>query len=224
LHICLFDIDGTLIASGGAGKAALEAALAAEFGIARIHDTFSLSGRTDRAILTELIGLFDLDPSPDTARRLIEAYLRHLPTHLSTLEGRVLPGIRPLLDHLRGRDDVAVGLLTGNTRAGARMKLSHFALWDYFSFGGYGDDHLDRDDVAREALCRAHECLDGRVSNDRVWVIGDTPLDIRCARAIGARVVAVATGWHAAEELAGHAPDLLLPDLADALPFLNHLC
>jgi phosphoglycolate phosphatase-like HAD superfamily hydrolase len=220
MHVCLFDIDGTLIASGGAGKAALEAALADEFGITQLIEKLQLSGRTDRAIVADLFRMHVIDDTPGNRERLVAAYLRHLPASLRRCSGRVLPGIAPLLQQLAGRGDVAVGLLTGNLRAGARVKLGHFGLFDYFAFGGYGDDHLDRDDVARAALAEVRRRLNGTVDLGRLWVVGDTPLDIACARAIGARVAAVATGWHSREELAGHAPDLLLPDLADPTPLL----
>jgi phosphoglycolate phosphatase-like HAD superfamily hydrolase len=221
MHICLFDIDGTLIASGGAGKAALEAALANEFGIHRISDQLSLSGRTDRAILRDLFRLHAIEDTPGHCRRLFDAYLANLPRCLATSPGRVLPGIAALLARLHDRDDVALGLLTGNIRAGARAKLGHYRLNTYFAFGGYGDDHFDRDDVAREALAEVHQRYKDVARPERIWVIGDTPLDIRCARAIGARAVAVCTGWHRRDELADHAPDLLLDDLADAAPLLD---
>lgn len=221
MHICLFDIDGTLISSGGAGKAALEDALASEFGLTEPIEKMSFSGRTDRAIVKDLLALNGLPDMPELYQRLMAAYLRHLPARLESLQGKILPGIRPLLEELARRDTVAVGLLTGNIRAGARVKLGHFGLYDFFAFGGFGDQHLDRDDVAREALAEARQRYDGRVRNDRVWVIGDTPLDVRCARAIGARVVAVATGWHTVEELAAHRPDLLLTDLSDPTPLLS---
>jgi phosphoglycolate phosphatase-like HAD superfamily hydrolase len=223
MHVCLFDIDGTLIASGGAGKAALEAGLIEEFGIDRITDKLELSGRTDRAICRDLFRYHVLDETPENWRRLIAAYLRHLPACLASKGGRVLPGIAMLLAGLKGRDDVLVGLLTGNVRAGAEAKLGYFGLYEHFAFGGFGDDHFDRDDVAREALAAVHRHGNGRASADRIWVIGDTPLDVRCARAIGARAVAVATGWHPAEELAACEPDLLLSDLSDAGPLLERL-
>jgi phosphoglycolate phosphatase-like HAD superfamily hydrolase len=108
-----------------------------------------------------------------------------------------------------------VGLLTGNVRAGAEKKLGFFELFDHFAFGGFGDRHFDRDDVAREALDVVRERCGPNVSCDRIWVIGDTPLDVQCARAIGARVIAVATGLHSVEELAPSKPDLLLPNLSD---------
>lgn len=220
MHICLFDIDGTLLASGGAGRAAMELALATEFGIAEVRRV-EYSGRTDRAIGRDLFHTHGLEDTPDRWQRLVAAYLRNLPHCLNQYQGRVLPGIATLLEQLRMRDDVAIGLLTGNIRDGARLKLGHYRLYEYFAFGGFGDHHWDRDDVAREALAEAHGRHRDRLHLDRVWVIGDTPLDVRCARAIGARVAAVATGWHSLEELAAAKPDLLLPDLADPTPLLE---
>jgi phosphoglycolate phosphatase len=218
MHVCLFDIDGTLIASGGAGKAALEAALNEEFGVPHVLENLQLSGRTDRAIMTDLFRTCVIDDTPENHARLCAAYLRHLPHFLPA--GRVLPGIAELLTHLAARADVVIGLLTGNVRAGAKAKLGFFGLHHYFAFGGYGDRHLDRDDVAREALAEVHRRFNGAVSAERIWVIGDTPLDIRCARSIGARAVAVATGWHSLADLAEHDPDLLLTNLADPAPLL----
>ena len=222
-HVCLFDIDGTLIHSGGAGKSALEAALTSEFGIDGLSDAIDLRGRTDQAIVAELIRCHALHDCADTSRRLLEAYLGHLPAHLKQRGGCVLPGIVELLAELRQRSDVALGLLTGNIRAGARIKLGHFGLFDHFAFGGFGDHHLDRDDVAREALAEVKARFNGTVAAEYIWVIGDTPLDIRCARAIGARAVAVVTGWHTREELEAHAPDLLFADLRDSAIFLRQL-
>src|SRR5262249_8462247 len=116
-----------------------------------------------------------------------------------------------------------LGLLTGNIRAGAQAKLGHFGLDHYFGFGGFGDHHLDRDDVAREAYDAVHRNHNGSVVRERIWVIGDTPLDIRCARTIGVRVAAVATGWHSLAELEAEGPDLLFADLADPEPLLKEL-
>lgn len=223
MRICLFDIDGTLISSGGAGKTALEMALASEFGINQLIERLQLSGRTDRAITRDIFHMHGLEDTPTNWERMVQGYLRHLPVSLNRSAGRVLPGVAELLGRLRERGDVALGLLTGNTRYGARVKLGHFGLDGYFAFGGYGDEHLDRDDVAREALNEAQRRHGERVTLEQVWVIGDTPLDIRCARSIGVRVAAVATGWHDTKELAQHAPDLLLMDLSDPEPFLAQL-
>jgi phosphoglycolate phosphatase-like HAD superfamily hydrolase len=215
----LFDIDGTLVRTGGAGKDAMEAALRAAFGVADIRDTVGYSGRTDRAIATDLLAAHAIDPTPANVTALQEAYLGHLPHSLSRRGGEVCPGVGELLAALRGT--TPVGLLTGNVRAGARHKLGHFGLWDYFPFGGFGDDHLDRDDVARAALAALRRHAGRPVDPADVWVVGDTPLDVRCARAIGARAVAVATGWHSPGELAGCRPDVLLADLSGGIPGLT---
>jgi phosphoglycolate phosphatase-like HAD superfamily hydrolase len=220
MHVCLFDIDGTLLSSGGAGKAAIEAALCEEFDV-ELRGHVPYSGRTDRAIARDLFRMHDIDESPENWQRLLTGYLQRLPACLDNHCGRLLPGIAGLLDRLRQRDEVALGLLTGNVRAGARAKLGHFGVFDFFAFGGFGDHHFDRDDVAREALAAVHDHLNGRVVLDRVWVIGDTPLDVSCARAIGARVAAVATGLHSLDDLQAARPDLVLADLSDPAPLLD---
>jgi phosphoglycolate phosphatase len=218
--ICLFDIDGTLLSSGGAGKAALESAFSAEFRVPLAHYV-PYVGRTDRAIIRDLLRLHGFDDSPHHTRRLLDCYLSRLPDSLHANDGRVLPGIHRLLDRLRTSAGFHLGLLTGNVRAGARAKLSHYGLFEHFAFGGFGDDHFDRDDVAREALATARQHVGDGVPAERIWVIGDTPLDVRCARAIGARAVAVTTGWHNRQELLACGPDLLLDDLSDAAILLE---
>ena len=219
---CLFDIDGTLLASGGAGKAALEAAFTEVFRIA-LRTEIPYSGRTDRAIARDLLHQHGVEPSLTNAQTLLAAYLERLPDSLNRHNGRVLPGILSLLQSLRERSDVSLGLLTGNVRAGARVKLGHYGLFEHFAFGGFGDEHFDRDDVAREALAAIHTHVGTHVRPERIWVIGDTPLDVKCARAIGARVAAVATGVHTYEQLLETSPDLTLRDLSDPSPFLDLL-
>jgi len=167
MYVCLFDIDGTLISSGGAGKVALEAALADEFGITGLIEKLELSGRTDRAIIRDLFRMHVIDETPDNLRRLTAAYLRRLHECLERNNGRVLPGVKDLLVQLCTRKDVLVGLLTGNVRAGARVKLGHFGLFDHFAVGGYGDYHFDRDDVAREALTEVKRILNGTADPNR---------------------------------------------------------
>jgi phosphoglycolate phosphatase-like HAD superfamily hydrolase len=223
MHVCLFDIDGTIMASGGAGKAALEEAFLAEFSPASLIDGIEFSGRTDRAIARDFFRVHDVAETPENWERLRTAYLRRLPASLAARQGRVLPGITALLDQLSDTGDVIVGLLTGNLRAGARIKLSHHGLADRFSFGAFGDEHFDRDSVAREAWESIRLRLSDRAMCDRVWVIGDTTLDVACARAIGARAVAVATGSHTYDELAAASPDLLFADLSDARELLGRL-
>jgi phosphoglycolate phosphatase-like HAD superfamily hydrolase len=220
MHVCLFDVDGTLISSGGAGKAALELALLAEFGVNHNIEKVQLSGRTDRAIVSDLFRFHDIEETPAVRQRFFDAYLARLPVYMARMKGQVLPGIASFLEHLSAQDEVAVGLLTGNVRAGARLKLGHYQLWHHFAFGGFGDHHHERNDVAREALAEIHARFDGTVPAERVWVIGDTPFDVQCARCIGARALAVATGWHSLEELTACQPDLAVADLSNPGPLL----
>jgi phosphoglycolate phosphatase-like HAD superfamily hydrolase len=221
MHVCLFDIDGTLLSSGGAGKAAMEAAVTSAFATPASARDIPFSGRTDRAIARDLFRVHDIEDSDANWRRFLTAYLNHLPGCLDSHQGKVLPGIASLLELLAARTNMAVGLLTGNVRDGARLKLGHYGLFHHFRFGAYGDEHLQRDDVARDAVRVIQGLRNGAaVDLERVWVIGDTPLDVRCARCIGARVLAVATGWHSLEVLESEKPDLLLADLADPAPLL----
>ncbi|MCI0685001.1 MAG: haloacid dehalogenase-like hydrolase [Gemmataceae bacterium] len=218
--ICLFDIDGTLLASGGAGKAALESALTEDFQV-ELRVKVPYSGRTDRAIVRDLLHVHDIDETPEVRTRLFDGYLRRLPGCLRRHRGRILPGIDNLLAHLTARNHCALGLLTGNVRAGAKAKLGHFGLAGHFRFGGFGDHHFDRDDVAREALASVRKEIDADVNPENIWVIGDTPLDVRCARAIGAKVAAVATGVHPFDELVEAKPDVAVRDLSDPSPLLE---
>jgi phosphoglycolate phosphatase len=223
MQICLFDIDGTLLRSGGAGKAAMETVLQEMFQVPLAAEQVSYSGRTDRAIGRDLFRVHGIEMNEANWRRFIDAYLIRLPAYLASMGGVVCPGIAELLDELDKWPDIEVGLLTGNLRAGAQVKLGHFGLHERFLFGGFGDQHWERDDVAHEAVEAIRSHFGRPVEAERIWVIGDTPLDIQCARAIGAKAVAVATGWDTAEMLAAAGPDLLLNDLSDPTPFLRQL-
>ena len=220
MNVLLFDIDGTLIDAGGAGQAAMEAALAYEFQTVQPVTGISTAGRTDRAIGMDLFRFHGVEVNEAHWNRYLSSYFRLLPDSLQSKSGVVLPGVSSLLDRLSRRDDVLLGLLTGNFATGAQLKLSHYGLDSHFPLGGYGDDHLDRDDVAREAL-RVVNALHPTVSSNRIWVIGDTPSDIRCARAIGAQVLAVGTGMFSTIELESHRPDVLLSDLSQPEAWLK---
>jgi phosphoglycolate phosphatase-like HAD superfamily hydrolase len=214
MRVLLFDIDGTLIRSGGAGKAAMEAGLQAAFGVKELHDRVPYSGRTDWSIGGDLLTTHGIEPTETNVQKLHEAYLAFLPQKLQELHGEVLPGVDEALR--RERRGAVVGLLTGNIRQGAQIKLSHFGLWQHFAFGGFADGLFDRDDVARRAMVEAQAHVGHAIKPEDVWVIGDTPLDVQCARAIGARAVVVATGWHPHAELVASNPDHLLPDFTHA--------
>lgn len=214
--ICLFDIDGTLLRSSGAGRLAMDAALEAVFGVREPIKQDSISGRTDRSIATDQFGMHGIADTQQNFETFITAYLERLPDSMRRNQGTLLPGIERLIGELLGRSDVALGLLTGNVQRGARIKLGHCGIAEHFAFGAYGDLHHSRDDVAREALSQVRQRFGDAPALDDIWVLGDTPWDVRCAKAIGARSVAVATGIFSMEQLATEQPDLVVPDFADA--------
>ena len=222
MRVLLFDIDGTLIDAGGAGQAAMEKAVAIEFGETRPVKDIPAAGRTDRAIGRDLFEYYSIPATDENWNRYLDTYFSLLPESLQSKPGSVLPGVQPLIHGLSQRDDVFLGLLTGNFAQGAHLKLQHYGLHHHFRTGGYGDWHLNRDDVARDALNSVREHLPD-VQSEQIWVIGDTPADVQCGRAIGARVLAVATGIFSAEQLAPHSPDLLLDDLTDVAEWLGQL-
>jgi phosphoglycolate phosphatase len=217
--LLLWDIDGTLIASGGAGMHALQIGLRTGLGVDGSLADIDFAGRTDRWIARRIFEKFSLPHNEENFTRLIDGYIAALPAALANPRARVLPGVREILAAAAARDDVAQGLLTGNLRRGAQTKLGHHGLWDYFPFGGFADDAELRNEISPHALRRAHEHAAVTFHPDRVWVIGDTPHDIECGRIIGARTLAVATGSHTCEQLASHRPDAVLPDLADTAGF-----
>lgn len=225
MHICLFDIDGTLLNTGGAGQAAMEDAIREHLQTSDSPQGIAYAGRTDRAIIDDIFRYFQADLTSESRDEFIATYLRHLPAHMEQRPGLILPGVAEMLAHLHARDDVIIGLLTGNLLEGARLKLSHYGLHDYFDFevGAFGDHHFERDDVARAAW-RAVEERHGiaqPLSTSKLWVIGDTPADVQCGRAIGARVLAVATGIYSKDQLAQTGPDRLVEDFGDAEAILS---
>lgn len=223
MHVCLFDIDGTMLHTGGAGKVAMEMAIQELLSDGRPIEGISTAGRTDRSIASDLFEFYNKPFNEESLQQFHDTYLQRLPAVLADLEGEVLPGVVEILETLTGRDDVLVGLLTGNFREGAKHKLSRFDINHYFSFGGFGDLHHHRDDVAREALAEIEQRVEGDVDTSKVWVIGDTPADVQCGRAIGANVVAVATGIYTREQLQPTDPDCLWDDLSDTNAFYELL-
>lgn len=223
MHVCLFDIDGTLLNSHGAGRAAMEQTLLREFDCSRPVHGIPTAGRTDRAITRDLFDFYGIEQSDENRRRFHSTYTRQLESALEEVGGVILPGIAELLEQLSLRDDVLLGLLTGNFQRGAEIKLRHFGLQDYFRFGGFGDHHEHRDDVARSVLQLIPEAL-GTVDHvARVWVIGDTPADVQCGRAIDACCVAVATGVIDRDELLRTCPDHFFDDLSQPHRFIEQL-
>ncbi len=213
VRLLLFDIDGTLILSGGAGRSAMAEVFAEEFGLPNLDDV-PIDGRTDRAIFEDALALAGVDSTPATLDRMIAAYLKRLPTVLPRHDGRVLDGVVDLLDALATTDAVT-GIATGNVARGAEIKLRHYGLWERFRAGGFGDVSSDRTEVVAagiEALARA-----GGVNHAAATfiVIGDTPRDVTAGQAAGARVLAVATGSYSEDALRESGADFVLPDLRD---------
>ena len=222
--LVLFDIDGTLLNTGGAGIAALNQAFARAFPEqAERMPELDLAGATDSGLVINIFRHAEIEHTEENDARFIDAYLDHLRENLTTFDGQLLPGVIELLDELAGHPGASVGLLTGNIERGARLKVDHYGIGHHFSFGSFGDDHHDRDALGPIAIDRATAATGRRFSREQVYVVGDTPKDIRCARAAGARAVAVATGSIAHAELAGHAPDTLFEDLSDTGAVLQSL-
>jgi phosphoglycolate phosphatase-like HAD superfamily hydrolase len=222
MHLCFWDIDGTLLLTGGAGQWAFAQTLAIDFGISQIDADVGFAGRSDKAIAMDLFRNHQIEPSEANWRRFCAGYLSRLDDALHAKQGSVLPGVCALLEALVARGDVAVGLLTGNMREGAHQKLHHYGLWEWFPFGGFGDEHMERCDIAAAAMNAAALHLNGRsVSPSRqIVVIGDTPHDIRCGRSIGARCVGVSTGITAADDLRAAEPDVYVDTLENSKPIL----
>lgn len=201
----------------------MEQALLEVFNVTGPYEDIQAAGRTDKAITTDLFNHHRIELSAENWNRFLSAYVTHLPRALSSQQGRVLPGIPEILDQLSGIDEVTLGLLTGNLRLGADLKLQHFQLDHHFAFGGYGDEKFERDDVARIAWTEACRYLNRDVPGETIWVIGDTPSDVTCGRAIGANTIAVATGIYDADFLKSANPDHLFDDFSDVSHVLNCL-
>jgi phosphoglycolate phosphatase-like HAD superfamily hydrolase len=226
MQIILFDIDGTLIQTGGAGQSAMDK-VSFEQGTREADSTrVKYAGRTDRSIIRDHLQMFGIDETPENYALYQADFLKKLPQQLATRAGTVLPAVTAVLDRLC-QHPFELGLITGNMRAAARLKLEHYELSEYFftrnngngrpeAMGGFGDDHFDRDDMAREALGDVQRHMGEHFSGEQIWVVGDTPRDVQCARAIGARVLAVATGSYSFDELAETSPDLICESLEQA--------
>ena len=224
--LVLFDIDGTLVLTGGAGLRAMNCACAEIAGSVEALADIPVAGRTDRIILTDVVAKLGRALDEDLLVELRDRYLHHLREEIEQ-PGRgvkaVMPGVRELLDALSTRDDVFVGLLTGNFEEGARIKLGHFDLWRYFRCGAYGDDAADRNALVPFALERARRLGLPALAAEHVLVVGDTPHDVACAHAVGALPVGVATGGFSVEQLRASGASIVFDDLSETDAFLELL-
>lgn len=207
VKLVLFDIDGTLIRSGGAGVRAFEKTFTEIFGLKDATKQMKFAGRTDVSLVREAFRLFDVDPSEGNFRRFFEHYPKFLDELLHTSVGGVCEGITRMIEELkRVPEKPTLGLLTGNVRRGAELKLSYYKLWHHFTTGAFADDHEDRNCIAGVAKQRGEELVGRELRGEEIVVIGDTPLDILCGQSIGARVLAVGTGEFGRAELAKTNP------------------
>jgi phosphoglycolate phosphatase-like HAD superfamily hydrolase len=224
-EVILFDIDGTLVLTGGAGVRGMTRAFEQLFSIPNAFQTIDVPGRTDAWILAEALALHAVSCDAAGLARFRDVYLEYLQAELQRPGPRkeMMPGVGSLLDTLHERDDVYLALLTGNYEGAARLKLEYFDLWRYFRCGAFGDDAPDRNGLLPKALTRIRECGGPAVSPRNVVVIGDTPLDVACAAAGGARSLAVATGGYDANILRATGADRVLDDLSDVDAVLRAL-
>ena len=213
--LLLWDIDGTLIDSGGAGERALRAGLEREYGISDDLRWLEWAGRTDTWIAKQILAHHELPVTAEHIDRLLNGYLTSVAEQMSNPHARTLPGVERLLAWVAEHPRMAQGLLTGNLERGARIKLGHFQLWRYFAFGAFADDSELRDELGPHAIKRAAQHHQIPFEPDRVFVIGDTPHDIACGRAVQARTIAVATGKFPVEALRPFGADFVLSDLSD---------
>jgi len=214
-RLLLFDIDGTLIHSGGAGVQALKSAFKERFGIDDdLHD-IEIAGMTDSGIVLGILNKHKIPATNENVSAFLDSYVHSLSLELPRRQGKLLPGVLELLERLKSRPHVVLALLTGNVSRGARLKLEHY--------GAFADDHRDRNELGRFARARAKEKHGREFAASEIDVIGDTPRDIGCGKALGARTIAVATGRWARDELAKHQPDFLIDDLSNVETIMDTL-
>lgn len=214
-RLLLFDIDSTLVATLGAGVKALQRIIERRFGTSDDLSDIEIAGRTDVAIATSILRKYRLEPTAQNLQGMFDEYLAGLQELLPKLDGRVLPGIHEILKRVKARPDRVLGLLTGNLRRGAELKLRRYGLWDFFEFGAFADDHHDRNQLGAFARQRAQEKHGHDFDSAQIDVIGDTGHDIACGKAFGARTVAVATGSWSRQRLQACGPDYLFDDFSE---------
>lgn len=220
--LLLWDIDGTLVCTDRAGERSLLIVIRELYG----RDLGNklpvvLQGRTDTSIVRDLLDFLGVPVTPEEERRLLDGYVSTLPKTLPTGKSKLHPGIREALDAVHAHPEIHQGLLTGNQREGARLKLSHLGIWHYFEFGAYADDSHLRNDLGPFALARAKEKLGIDFPPERVFIIGDTPHDIACGKAIGAKTIGVATGSFSFAQLEAEKPTHTFQDLSDTEALLR---
>ncbi len=214
--LLLFDIDGTLVNTGGAGVQAIKRVVKNRYSVDDdLHD-IEIAGKTDSNIVADILKKYGVPQNSENIAAFLDEYVDLLRELLPQLNGRVLPGIKEILTRMKAKPDRVLGLLTGNVERGAKLKLQRYDLWDFFEFGAFADDHQDRNQLGEFARTRAQEKHGHEFDAAQIDVIGDTGHDIACGKIFGARTIAVATGTWTRDQLAKHAPDFLFDDFAQA--------
>lgn len=219
-RLLLFDIDGTLMSSGGAGRKALSRACQQLWGVDHAMDGVGCAGRIDPHIFRDAVvnvGIFSPESINGGMSALVDCYLDLLPQTLRESPSVVLDGVWETLQWLQQRSDAVIGLATGNFRSGAYLELSRVGLQDFFALGGFGEDGMSRSEVLVRAKQRGETLLGSPLSPDQVLVIGDTLLDIAAAKEAGIPIAAVASGADTYEQLREMQPDLLWRDMREGL-------
>ncbi len=221
--LLLWDIDGTILHTGRAGETALGRAMEKLHGIRRGLEGLEIAGRTDRWIVEQLLGRDGKPNDPGAVAQFLDHYVEFLAEELPRRNGGLHPGVRGILEEADRRPEFVQGLLTGNIEKGARLKLRRYGVNHFFKFGAFADDSAVRNDLGPHAQRRAEESHGVDFPPERIFVIGDTPHDVACARAIGAKAIAVATGSFSAEQLRACGADAVLTDLAHPESFFDLL-
>lgn len=215
MKLILFDIDGTLMDSGGAGTKSMDLAFEELFSVREAFRGINMAGKTDIQIMKEGLRKHGIDSANGNVGLFTARYVEHLRREIENPRKHLKPGIRQTLDRLSGMDDVALGLLTGNIEEGARVKLGSFDLNRYFPFGAFGNDDEDRNRLLPVAVERFRDLHKQDVEYRDCVVIGDTPRDVECAKIYGAYAVAVATGPYRYDSLAASGADMVLRNISE---------
>lgn len=226
MSLLLFDIDGTLLLSGGAGVRAMTRTFAMLFGVRDAFATADIAGRTDTFILSRALLRAGIADTPEQHERFRHAYIEVLQEEIhrpTTSRSGLMPGVQTLLDEVHRRERFQLALLTGNFERAAYIKLDHFGIAAFFAWGAFGEESREREELARVAARRAAERQVPRLARERTIVIGDTPHDVACAHSIGARCLAVATGNFSINDLTAAGADAVLADLSDTETVLDLL-
>ena len=214
MRLILFDIDGTLIDSGGAGVRSLDLAFREMFSIDKGFDGISMAGKTDTQIIKEGLTKHGLSANGNI-EKIIIGYLKHLQREINNNKKHVKPGIHDLLMQLKRKNHSGLGLLTGNLEQGARIKLEPFGLNEYFPSGAFGSDDEDRNNLLPFAVNRFEVLLQRKIEIDSCVVVGDTPRDVECAHIYGALCIGVATGPYSLDALIDAGAGYVFEDLSD---------